>query len=489
MPRATAKRGARPAGTGVRAWRADALAGRLLCRKWRVEGLLSVGGTSCVYSATHRNGRRVALKVLRPEYCADPRTKRRFLREGYLANRVGHPGAVCILDDDAQDGFVFLVMELLEGTNLETLGSQRTLAVNEVAFLIDGLLDVLSAAHANGIVHRDIKPSNVFVTTGGEIKLLDFGIARLREPSSALGHTRSGSVLGTPGFMAPEQARARWDAVDARTDIWAVGATMFRLLTGRLVHRADSGQEAMIAAATTPAPSIREVHAEVPGRMAELVDRALRFEANARWQDAREMQRVLRAIRVELPAYEWRAISQSEAPSGPATPEPSDDTLTTSIFEEPRPHESSLDGRRSPKRRPLLAVACGLALTGCALLLNLRSSIQASEGRGATEPQSALRPAETGVSSREPSRQAEPDGPPRPEAMSDAMVPSPGRMPSPDAERGAAAPVSAERRHAPPLSTARRAVLAPLPPDATPSRPAGISTTPARLEEFLDERR
>src|SRR5215472_9434770 len=108
MPKATGKRAAPAAGRGARVWRAEALVGRLLCRKWRVDGLLSAGGTSCVYSATHRNSRRVALKVLRPEYCADGRTKRRFLREGYLANRVGHPGAVCVLDDDAQDGLVFL---------------------------------------------------------------------------------------------------------------------------------------------------------------------------------------------------------------------------------------------------------------------------------------------------------------------------------------------------------------------------------------------
>src|SRR5262249_41528832 len=156
---------------------------------------------------------------------------------GYLANRVGHDGAVAVLDDDqTEDGVVFLVMDLLEGATLEDLARQGPCAPNEVAFLVDGLLDVLGAAHGRGIVHRDVKPGNVFVTRKGEVRLLDFGIARIREGSAVFAPTRSGALLGTPGFMAPEHARGRWDEVDARTDLWAVGATMFRLLAGRPVH-------------------------------------------------------------------------------------------------------------------------------------------------------------------------------------------------------------------------------------------------------------
>ena len=200
-----------------RASAAEALVGRLFCDKWRIERLLSAGGTASVYLASHRNGKRVAIKVLRAELAADPRMKARFLREGYLANRVDHESAVSVIDDGTtNDGIVFLVMELLDGVNLEKLSRETRRDPSEVAYVIDGLLDVLAAAHANGIVHRDIKPGNVFLTTRGKVKLLDFGIARLREASSPMNQTRTGSVLGTPGFMAPEQARGRWTEVDAR---------------------------------------------------------------------------------------------------------------------------------------------------------------------------------------------------------------------------------------------------------------------------------
>src|SRR5579872_2352501 len=323
-PRRGNKRGSeRPSRTAS----AEALFGRLLCRKWRIDRLLSTGGTAWVYSATHRNGRRVAIKVLRPELSADARIRGRFLREGYLANRVGHPGAVCVLDDDTQGEIDFLVLELLEGANLENLGGDGQRDAGEVAFFIDGLLDIVVAAHDNGIVHRDIKPGNVFLTTKGEIKLLDFGIARLGEPSISFSHTRNGAVLGTPGFMAPEQALARSSEVGARTDIWAVGATMFWLLTGRLVYEAPSGQESLIAAATTPAPPLKSLRPDVPDSLANLVDRALRFESEERWPDAREMQRVLRAVRLELPRYEWNGLDPSYASDLERTLPPSDGGL------------------------------------------------------------------------------------------------------------------------------------------------------------------
>src|SRR5580692_1517641 len=203
--------------------------------KWRLEALLGAGGMASVYSAVHRNGRRVAIKVLHPELSAVSSLVTRFLREGYLANRVGHPNAVAVLDDDrTEDGAVFLVMELLEGHSLERhakSGGER-LSRSTILRLVDETLDVLAAAHAKGIVHRDIKPANLFMTLEGHIKVLDFGIARLAEPLGDGPLTQTGFAIGTPSFMPPEQARGRWELVDARTDVWAVGATMYALLTG-----------------------------------------------------------------------------------------------------------------------------------------------------------------------------------------------------------------------------------------------------------------
>src|SRR5262245_22960662 len=221
--------------------RAEARLGSVLRGKWRLDEVLGVGGMASVYAATHRNQSRAAIKLVHPEIASEPEVTERFLREGYLANAVDHPGTAKVIDDDvSDDGSPFLVIELLEGETVEQRWERkgRRLPVYEVIAIADKLLDVLAVAHDKGIVHRDLKPENLFLTTSSDLKVLDFGIARMRElPAEGHTRTRLGALLGTPAFMAPEQARGRWDEVDARTDIWAVGATLFTLLTGRFVHQ------------------------------------------------------------------------------------------------------------------------------------------------------------------------------------------------------------------------------------------------------------
>jgi len=289
--------------------------------KWRVDKLLGVGGMGAVYAATHRNGSRVALKILHPQLSMLGDIRARFAREGYVANAVSHAGVVRVLDDDeTEDGAAFLVMELLEGETADArarrLGGRIT--VEDALTIADGLLDVLAAAHAAGIVHRDIKPENVFLTREGVVKVLDFGIARLRDVSAmgddldplnpprpfsaaeeaqALPHlrTRTGVTIGTPAFMPPEQALGRTDEVDAASDLWAVGATLFALLSGRIVHDAKTHMEVVIAAATAQAKSLGVVAPQVPKTLVEVVDRALAFNKEDRWASARAMQQALRA--------------------------------------------------------------------------------------------------------------------------------------------------------------------------------------------------
>jgi eukaryotic-like serine/threonine-protein kinase len=271
----------------------------LIKDKWRVEACLGAGGTATVYSATHRNGLPVAIKVLHPELAADREMRARFLQEAYAANRIRHPGVVRVLDDDVmEDGRVFLVMDLVEGESLgdraERLGG--TLPFDELIPMVYRVLDVLDAAHAKGIVHRDIKPDNVFLTRDGGIKVLDFGLARMKDKVEELGieATSTGLVLGTLDFMSPEQARGDNDLVDPRSDLFAVGATAFTMITGQRVHSGRSMNDYLVAAATEQARSIATVATDLPAEIADVLDRALRLEPHERWSSAKEMQLALK---------------------------------------------------------------------------------------------------------------------------------------------------------------------------------------------------
>ncbi len=273
--------------------------GRVLCGKWRIERLIGMGGMAQVFEATHRNGRRVAVKMMRPTLAVEPSLVERFLREGYVANKLEHPGAVAILDDDVTDeGVPFLVMELLVGRTLgERLRDQGPLALDAALRVADEALDVLAAAHERGIVHRDIKPDNLFETDGGAIKVLDFGIARLRDQLTSGGETQAGTTMGTVGYMAPEQARGQVAAIDARSDVWAMGATVFTLLTGRIVHDAATPNEALLLSMTVPVPALSSMIAHLPPAVCALLDHARAFDLQARFGIARAMQKATREAR------------------------------------------------------------------------------------------------------------------------------------------------------------------------------------------------
>ncbi len=279
--------------------RARARVGTVLDEKWTLDALIGVGGMASVFASTHRNGKRAAIKVLHAEAALNPSVRARFLREGYVANRVGHPGAVSILDDDAApDGTVYLVMELLEGETLDARWERcdKRLPDIEVLAILDQLLDVLAAAHDKQIVHRDLKPGNLFLTREGTLKVLDFGIARLGDinADNAGATTSFHSSMGTLGFMPPEQARGRWEQVGPQTDLWAIGATMYALLTGRHVHEAVTANERLLLAMTKPAPPIRSVKEDVSEAVAAIADRALQFEPAKRWDNAKAMQAAAR---------------------------------------------------------------------------------------------------------------------------------------------------------------------------------------------------
>ena len=276
--------------------RAQGRVGAVLRGKYRLDSVLGVGGMAVVYAATHRNKKRFAVKMLHPELSRLPDVRSRFLREGYAANSVEHPGAVAVLDDDVDENEVaFLVMELLDGETAEQLWTRsgEKLPLPVALAIGDQLLDVLVSAHAHGVIHRDVKPANLFLTRQGEVKLLDFGIARVRDAATSQA-TQTGSVIGTAGFMAPEQALGKVAEVDALTDVWGVGATVFHLATGRLVHEGETAQETIVLSATRPAPSLEVLLPDAPPAVVMAIDRALAFEKQARWPDAAAMRAAIR---------------------------------------------------------------------------------------------------------------------------------------------------------------------------------------------------
>ena len=208
---------------------------------YEVVSVLGEGGMGAVYLATHPfMGRKAAIKVLRRELAEDPGLVERFMNEARAANAIHHPNIIDIIDvGRLPSGIPYLMMEFLEGESLaQRIAGQRVdiaLAVN----IAKQTASALGAAHAKGIVHRDLKPDNLFLVPDGEqqfgsrVKVLDFGIAKLRGELSGSGaKTQSGSVMGTPPYMSPEQCRGITDEIDHRTDVYALGIILYEMLTG-----------------------------------------------------------------------------------------------------------------------------------------------------------------------------------------------------------------------------------------------------------------
>jgi serine/threonine-protein kinase len=330
---------------------AAARIGRTVGSRWTLERVLGIGGMAAVYQARDPHGTIAAVKILHPEMSAKAEVRERFLREGYAANKIGHPGVVQALEHGDRDNDVFLAMELLEGETLRSRVQRHgRLPVAEVLDYAEQILDVLVAAHAQGVIHRDLKPDNLFVTHQGRIKVLDFGLARLLDGVPGQHRTRTGVALGTLAYMAPEQALGRRAEIDGRVDVFALGATMFRILSGRRVHEAESEAELLMAMASRPAPPLAAVATGLPPPVGAVVDLALAFSREARYPDARSMLSDVRALRAGgvAPFALARLASRDEATRADGGAVPSQRT---------QPLEAKPPSSRAQGTMPLLAYA------------------------------------------------------------------------------------------------------------------------------------
>ncbi|MGH9555834.1 MAG: protein kinase domain-containing protein [Terriglobales bacterium] len=301
---------------------------------YRLLEKLGAGGMGVVYRAEDVLLRReVALKFLSEELTTDRQAVERFLREACAAAALNHPHICTIHEIGEHEGQHFIVMERLEGLTLKHRIASKPLGKEEIVELAIQIADALAAAHAKGIIHRDIKPANIFMTTSGQVKVLDFGLAKLLSRAggfTAPGEgstmtnatieselTESGSTLGTAAYMSPEQVRGL--AVDARTDLFSFGAVLYEMATG---HQAFSAQatalmfEAILNRA--PVPPVR-INPEIPPKLQEIIEKALEKDRELRYQSADELHADLRRLKRDMESAELgRAASGFERAVLPA---------------------------------------------------------------------------------------------------------------------------------------------------------------------------
>jgi tRNA A-37 threonylcarbamoyl transferase component Bud32 len=274
----------------------DPRIGELIAERYRLTHRIGVGGMGAVYAAEHvQLGKTVVVKLLQAESAGDTEISRRLAREAWAAAQIGSEHVVDVYDVGiTRDGSPFLVMELLQGRDLHALlAAEHTLSPTRAAHMFVQVCDALSVAHARGIVHRDIKPSNIFLIEAHRdrdfVKLLDFGIARPLEPLSNAVITRTGNILGTPAYMAPEQARGARE-IDHRVDIFAAGAALYEALTGQLPFAAPSMTEMLVKLMTEAPASPRALRPELPAALDALVLRALAKQPEQRFQSCDELR-------------------------------------------------------------------------------------------------------------------------------------------------------------------------------------------------------
>jgi serine/threonine-protein kinase len=223
--------------TSTRAADGRLVPGHLLGDRYRIERHLGAGAMGCVYAARElASNRFVAVKVMNDEHMADPRIVARFQREGQVMSQLRHPNLVEVFEQGQADGRWFLAMELLKGETLaDAIAARKSYAPADAIPVLRAILDALDAAHTQQIVHRDLKPENVFLARPDDgppvVKVLDFGVAKVVGLSAQDQLTRSGTVIGTPEYMSPEQAVGT--KVDARSDLYAVGCIAYAMLCGR----------------------------------------------------------------------------------------------------------------------------------------------------------------------------------------------------------------------------------------------------------------
>jgi eukaryotic-like serine/threonine-protein kinase len=299
----------------------DALLGKTLSH-YRIVEKIGAGGMGVVYRAYDETLRRdIAVKVVPPSFADDRERLRRFEHEARAAGALNHPNILAIYDFGEHEGSPYVVSELLEGQTLREQMGKRALPVRKAIEYGIQIARGLAAAHEKGIVHRDLKPENLFITSDGRLKILDFGLAKLmraeRGPgggeTSAPTQTEPGVVLGTMGYMAPEQVRG--EAVDQRADIFALGAVLYEMLSGRRAFPGATSADTMSMILSHDPPSLSRLRRDISLDLDRAVSRCLEKSPRERYQSAWDLACELERLAGARPSRRWLV----PAAAGPAS--------------------------------------------------------------------------------------------------------------------------------------------------------------------------
>jgi serine/threonine protein kinase len=279
-------------------------------------------------------GRFVAIKTMTASIGQNEDLRKRFHREAQSAARLNHPNIVTLYDFGEDQGKIFMAMELLEGSDLKDVIKLGGLSLEQKLDLMEQICDGLAAAHAASVVHRDLKPPNIHVLPGGTVKIVDFGLARLGTSDM----TKTGMVMGTPNYMSPEQVRG--ERVDARSDVFSLGAVFYELLSNRKAFDADSLHTVLFQVLEHEPPSVRQWAPDLPEVLAPFIERALAKDPNFRFQHAGEMRAALERARQAMEsgaAQEPDLLTLLEAPSASGAPAARQNWVQGSAALEPTP--------------------------------------------------------------------------------------------------------------------------------------------------------